>query len=153
MSSQKEIQQLLKEMKKLKINQKNIEKNQKNIEKNQKNIEKNQKNIEKNQKNIERKLDKAIGNANGQPDAEDHIEVWNDEREAVTDIRIAKVIKEAKKPGRRGIRGIQVGKMEQILGRKRTRTLEIMRELDRKHENLNYKNRGGNKGSYLYWTG
>ena len=121
----KEIQQQMKEIKQLKINQ----------------------------KNIERKLDKAIGNANGQPDAEDHIEVWNDEREAVTDIRIAKVIKEAKKPGRRGIRGIQVGKIEQILGRKRTRTLEIMRELDRKHENLNYKNRGGNKGSYLYWTG
>jgi hypothetical protein len=121
----KEIQQQMKEIKQLKINQKNIEK----------------------------KLDKAIGNANGQPDAEDHIEVWNDEREAVTDIRIAKVIKEAKKPGRRGIRGIQVGKIEQILGRKRTRTLEIMRELDRKHENLNYKNRGGNKGSYLYWTG
>ena len=111
------------------------------------------KQLKKNQKNIERKLDKAIGNANGQPDAEDHIEVWNDEREAVTDIRIAKVIKEAKKPGRRGIRGIQVGKMEQILGRKRTRTLEIMRELDRKHENLRYENRGGNKGSYLYWTG
>ena len=121
----KEIQQLLKEIQQLKINQ----------------------------KNIERKLDKAIGNANGQPDAEDHLEVWNDEREAVTDRRIAKVIKEAKKPGRRGVRGIQVGKMEQILGRKRTRTLEIMRELDRKHENLNYKNRGGNKGSYLYWTG
>ena len=121
----KEIKQQMKEIKQLKINQ----------------------------KNMERKLDKAIGNANGQPDAEDHIEVWNDEREAVTDIRIAKVIKEAKKPGRRGIRGIQVGKMEQILGRKRTRTLEIMRELDRKHENLNYKNRGGNKGSYLYWTG
>ena len=111
------------------------------------------KQLKKNQKNIERKLDKAIGNANGQPDSEDHIEVWNDEREAVTDIRIAKVIKEAKKPGRRGIRGIQVGKMEQILGRKRTRTLEIMRELDRKHENLKYKNRGGNKGSYLYWKG
>jgi len=121
----KEMKQLMKDIKQLKINQKNMEK----------------------------KLDKAIGNANGQPDAEDHIEVWNDEREAVTDIRIAKVIKEAKKPGRRGIRGIQVGKMEQILGRKRTRTLEIMRELDRKHENLNYKNRGGNKGSYLYWTG
>jgi len=121
----KEMKQLMKEIKQLKINQKNMEK----------------------------KLDKAIGNANGQPDAEDHIEVWNDEREAVTDIRIAKVIKEAKKPGRRGIRGIQVGKIEQILGRKRTRTLEIMRELDRKHENLNYKNRGGNKGSYLYWTG
>ena len=132
MSSQKEIQQLLKEMKKLKINQKNIEKNQ---------------------KNIERKLDKAIGNANGQPDAEDHLEVWNDEQDLPGDIRIGKVIKEAKKPGRRGIRGIQVGKMEQILGRKRTRTLEIMRELDRKHENLNYKNRGGNKGSYLYYTG
>jgi hypothetical protein len=121
----KEMKQLMKDIKQLKINQKNMEK----------------------------KLDKAIGNANGQPDAEDHIEVWNDEREAVTDIRIAKVIKEAKKPGRRGIRGIQVGKIEQILGRKRTRTLEIMRELDRKHENLNYKNRGGNKGSYLYWTG
>ena len=121
----KEMKQLMKDIKQLKINQKNMEK----------------------------KLDKAIGNANGQPDAEDHIEVWNDEREAVTDIRIAKVIKEAKKPGRRGIRGIQVGKMEQILGRKRTRTLEIMRELDRKHENLNYKNRGGNKGSYLYYTG
>ena len=121
----KEMKQLMKEIKQLKINQKNMEK----------------------------KLDKAIGNANGQPDAEDHIEVWNDEREAVTDIRIAKVIKEAKKPGRRGIRGIQVGKMEQILGRKRTRTLEIMRELDRKHENLRYENRGGNKGSYLYYTG
>ena len=124
--------QLLKEIQQLKINQKNIEKNQ---------------------KNIERKLDKAIGNANGQPDAEDHLEVWNDEQDLPGDIRIGKVIKEAKKPGRRGIRGIQVGKMEQILGRKRTRTLEIMRELDRKHENLNYKNRGGNKGSYLYWTG
>ena len=121
----KEMKQLMKEIKQLKINQKNMEK----------------------------KLDKAIGNANGQPDAEDHIEVWNEEREAVTDIRIAKVIKEAKKPGRRGIRGIQVGKMEQILGRKRTRTLEIMRELDRKHENLRYENRGGNKGSYLYYTG
>ena len=121
----KEMKQLMKDIKQLKINQKNMEK----------------------------KLDKAIGNANGQPDAEDHIEVWNEEREAVTDIRIAKVIKEAKKPGRRGIRGIQVGKIEQILVRKRTRTLEIMRKLDRKHENLNYKNRGGNKGSYLYWTG
>ena len=131
MSSQKEIQQLLKEMKKLKINQKNIEKNQ---------------------KNIERKLDKAIGNANGQPDAEDHVEVWNDEQDTPGDIRIGKVIKEAK-TGRRGIRGIQVGKMEQILGRKRTRTLEIMRKLDRKHENLKYENRGGNKGSYLYYTG
>jgi len=121
----KEIKQQMKEIKQLKINQ----------------------------KNMERKLDKAIGNANGQPDAEDHVEVWNDEQDAPGDIRIAKVIKEAKKPGRRGIRGIQVGKMEQILGRKRTRTLEIMRKLDRKHENLNYKNRGGNKGSYLYWTG
>ena len=124
--------QLLKEIKQMKINQKNIEKNQ---------------------KNIERKLDKAIGNANGQPDAEDHIEVWNDEREAVTDRRIAKVIKEAKKPGRGGVRGIHVGTVEQILGRKRTRTLEIMRKLDRKHENLKYENRGGNEGSYLYWTG
>ena len=76
MSSQKEIQQLLKEMKKLKINQKNIEKNQKNIE--------------KNQKNIERKLDKAIGNANGQPNAEDHVEVWNDEQDAPGDIRLVK---------------------------------------------------------------
>jgi len=121
----KEMKQLMKDIKQLKINQKNMEK----------------------------KLDKAIGNANGQPDAEDHLEVWNDEQDLPGDIRIGKVIKEAKKPGRRGIRGIQVGKMEQILGRKRTRTLEIMRELDRKHENLNYKNRGGNKGSYLYWTG
>ena len=111
------------------------------------------KQLKKNQKNIERKLDKAIGNANGQPDAEDHIEVWNDEREAVTDRRIAKVIKEAKKPGRGGVRGIHVGTVEQILGRKRTRTLEIMRKLDRKHENLKYENRGGNKGSYLYYTG
>jgi len=124
--------QLLKEIKQLKINQKKIEKNQKNIEK---------------------KLDKAIGNANGQPDAEDQIEVWNDEQDVPSDIRIGKVIKEAKKPGRKGIRGIQVGKVEQILGRKRTRTLEIMRKLDRKHENLKYKNMGGNKGSYLYWTG
>ena len=139
MSSQKEIQQLLKEMKKLKINQKNIEKNQKNIE--------------KNQKNIERKLDKAIGNANGQPNAEDHVEVWNDEQDLPGDIRIGKVIKEAKKPERGGVRRIQVAKIEQILGRKRTRTLEIMRKLDRKHENLKYKNRGGNKGSYLYYTG
>ena len=132
MSSQKEIQQLLKEMKKLKINQKNIEKNQ---------------------KNIERKLDKAIGNANGQPNAEDHVEVWNDEQDAPGDIRIGKVIKEARKPGRRGIKRIQVAKIEQIVGRKRTRTLEIMRKLDRKHENLKYENRGGNKGSYLYYTG
>ena len=128
----KEIQQLLKEMKKLKINQKNIEKNQ---------------------KNIERKLDKAIGNANGQPNAEDHVEVWNDEQDLPGDIRIGKVIKEARKPGRRGLKRIQVGKIEQIVGRKRTRTLEIMRKLDRKHENLKYKNLGGNKGSYLYWTG
>ena len=120
----KEMKQLMKDIKQLKINQKNMEK----------------------------KLDKAIGNANGQPDAEDHIEVWNDEQDLPGDIRIGKVIKEAK-TGRRGVRRIQVGKMEQILGRKRTRTLEIMRELDRKHENLNYKNRGGNKGSYLYWTG
>jgi len=111
------------------------------------------KQLKKNQKNIERKLDKAIGNANGQPNAEDHIEVWNDEREAVTDRRIAKVIKEAKKPGRGGVRGIHVGTVEQILGRKRTRTLEIMRKLDRKHQNLKYENRGGNEGSYLYWTG
>ena len=121
----KEMKQLMKDIKQLKINQKNMEK----------------------------KLDKAIGNANGQPDAEDHIEVWNDEQDLPGDIRIGKVIKEAKKPERGGVRRIQVGKMEQILGRKRTRTLEIMRELDRKHENLNYKNRGGNKGSYLYWTG
>ena len=123
--------QLLKEIKQMKINQKNIEKNQ---------------------KNIERKLDKAIGNANGQPDAEDHLEVWNDEQDLPGDIRIGKVIKEAK-TGRRGVRRIQVGKVEQIVGRKRTRTLEIMRELDRKHENLRYENRGGNKGSYLYYTG
>ena len=128
----KEIQQLLKEMKQLKINQKNIEKNQ---------------------KNIERKLDKAIGNANGQPNAEDHVEVWNDEQDLPGDIRIGKVIKEARKPGRRGLKRIQVGKIEQIVGRKRTRTLEIMRKLDRKHENLRYENRGGNKGSYLYYTG
>ena len=120
----KEMKQLMKDIKQLKINQKNMEK----------------------------KLDKAIGNANGQPDAEDHVEVWNDEQDTPGDIRIGKVIKEAK-TGRRGIRGIQVGKMEQILGRKRTRTLEIMRELDRKHENLRYENRGGNKGSYLYYTG
>jgi hypothetical protein len=111
------------------------------------------KQLKKNQKNIEKKLDKALGNANGQPDAEDQIEVWNDEQDVPSDIRIGKVIKEAKKPGRKGIRGIQVGKVEQILGRKRTRTLEIMRKLDRKHENLKYKNMGGNKGSYLYWTG
>jgi hypothetical protein len=124
--------QLLKEIKQLKINQKKIEKNQKNIEK---------------------KLDNALGNANAQPDAEDQIEVWNDEQDAPADIRIAKVMKEAKKPGRKGIRGIQVGEVEQILGRKRTRTLEIMRKLDRKHDNLKYKNMGGNKGSYLYWTG
>ena len=123
--------QLLKEIKQMKINQKNIEKNQ---------------------KNIERKLDKAIGNANGQPDAEDHVEVWNDEQDLPGDIRIGKVIKEAK-TGRRGVRCIQVGKVEQIVGRKRTRTLEIMRELDRKHKNLRYENRGGNKGSYLYYTG
>jgi len=120
----KEMKQLMKDIKQLKINQKNMEK----------------------------KLDKAIGNANGQPDAEDHIEVWNDEQDLPGDIRIGKVIKEAK-TGRRGVRRIQVGKMEQILGRKRTRTLEIMRELDRKHENLRYENRGGNKGSYLYYTG
>jgi len=123
--------QLLKEIKQLKINQKKIEKNQKNIEK---------------------KLDKAIGNANGQPDAEDHIEVWNEEQDVPGDIRISKVIKEAK-TGRRGIRCIQVGEVEQIVGRKRTRTLEIMRKLDRKHDNLRYENRGGNKGSYLYYTG
>ena len=121
----KEIKQLMKEIKQLKINQ----------------------------KNIERKLDKAIGNANGQPDAEDHVEVWNDEQDTPGDIRIGKVIKEARKPGRRGLKRIQVGKIEQIVGRKRTRTLEIMRELDRKHENLKYENRGGNKGSYLYYTG
>ena len=127
----KEIKQLMKEIQQLKINQKNIEKNQ---------------------KNIERKLDKAIGNANGQPDAEDHIEVWNDEQDLPGDIRIGKVIKEAK-TGRRGVRRIQVGKVEQIVGRKRTRTLEIMRELDRNHKNLRYENRGGNKGSYLYYTG
>ena len=121
----KEIKQLMKEIKQLKINQKNMEK----------------------------KLDKAIGNANGQPNAEDHVEVWNDEQDAPGDIRIGKVIKEARKPGRRGIKRIQVAKIEQIVGRKRTRTLEIMRKLDRKHDNLKYKNRGGNKGSYLYWTG
>jgi len=121
----KEMKQLMKDIKQLKINQKNMEK----------------------------KLDKAIGNANGQPDAEDHLEVWNDKQDLPGDIRIGKVIKEARKPGRRGIKRIQVAKIEQILGRKRTRTLEIMRELDRKHENLNYKNRGGNKGSYLYYTG
>ena len=120
----KEMKQLMKEIKQMKINQKNMEK----------------------------KLDKAIGNANGQPDAEDHIEVWNDEQDLPGDIRIGKVIKEAK-TGRRGVRRIQVGKVEQIVGRKRTRTLEIMRELDRKHENLRYENRGGNKGSYLYYTG
>ena len=120
----KEMKQLMKDIKQLKINQKNMEK----------------------------KLDKAIGNANGQPDAEDHIEVWNDEQDLPGDIRIGKVIKEAK-TGRRGVRRIQVGKVEQIVGRKRTRTLEIMRELDRKHENLRYENRGGNKGSYLYYTG
>jgi len=120
----KEMKQLMKDIKQLKINQKNMEK----------------------------KLDKAIGNANGQPDAEDHIEVWNEEQDVPGDIRISKVIKEAK-TGRRGVRRIQVGKMEQILGRKRTRTLEIMRKLDRKHENLRYENRGGNKGSYLYYTG
>ena len=124
--------QLLKEIKQMKINQKNIEKNQ---------------------KNIERKLDKAIGNANGQPDAEDHLEVWNDEQDLPGDIRIGKVIKEARKPERGGVRGIHVGTVEQIVGRKRTRTLEIMRKLDRKHENLKYENRGGNKGSYLYYTG
>jgi hypothetical protein len=122
--------QLLKEIKQLKINQKKIEKNQKNIEK---------------------KLDKAIGNANGQPDAEDQIEVWDDEEGLPADIRIAKVIKEAKKAGDNKLRRIQVGKVEEILGRKRTRTLEIMRKLDRKHENLTYKNLGGNKGSYLYY--
>ena len=121
----KEMKQLMKEIKQLKINQKNMEK----------------------------KLDKAIGNANGQPDAEDHLEVWNDEQDTPGDIRIGKVIKEAKKPGRGGVRGIHVGTVEQILGRKRTRTLEIMRKLDRKHENLKYENRGGNKGSYLYYTG
>ena len=121
----KEIKQQMKEIKQLKINQKNMEK----------------------------KLDKAIGNANGQPDAEDHIEVWNDEQDLPGDIRIGKVIKEARKPGRRGLKRIQVGKIEQIVGRKRTRTLEIMRKLDRKHENLKYENRGGNKGSYLYYTG
>ena len=88
----KEIKQLMKEIKQLKINQ----------------------------KNIERKLDKAIGNANGQPDAEDHVEVWNDEQDAPSDRRIAKVIKEARKPGRRGIKRIQVAKIEQIVGRKRT---------------------------------
>jgi len=120
----KEMKQLMKDIKQLKINQKNMEK----------------------------KLDKAIGNANGQPDAEDHIEVWNEEQDVPGDIRISKVIKEAK-TGRRGVRCIQVGKVEQIVGRKRTRTLEIMRELDRKHENLRYENRGGNKGSYLYYTG
>jgi hypothetical protein len=124
--------QLLKEIKQLKINQKNIEKNQKNIEK---------------------KLDKAIGNANGQPDAEDQIEVWNDEKDVPIDKRIVKVIKEAKKAGDNKLRRVQVGKVEEILGRKRTRTLEIMRKLDRKHENLKYKNLGGNKGSYLYWKG
>jgi len=124
--------QLLKEIKQLKINQKKIEKNQKNIEK---------------------KLDKAIGNANGQPDAEDHIEVWNDQQDSPGDIRIAKVIKQARKPERGGLTRIQVGEIEQIVGRKRTRTLEIMRELDRKHENLKYENLGGNKGSYLYYTG
>jgi hypothetical protein len=124
--------QLLKEIKQLKINQKKIEKNQKNIEK---------------------KLDKALGNANGQPDAEDHIEVWDDEEGLPADIRIAKVIKQAKKPERGGLRRIHVGEVEQIVGRKRTRTLEIMRKLDRKHENLRYENLGGNKGSYLYYTG
>ena len=121
----KEMKQLMKDIKQLKINQKNMEK----------------------------KLDKAIGNANGQPNAEDHVEVWNDEQDAPGDIRIGKVIKEARKPGRRGIKRIQVAKIEQIVGRKRTRTLEIMRKLDRKHDNLKYENRGGNKGSYLYYTG
>ena len=121
----KEMKQLMKDIKQLKINQKNMEK----------------------------KLDKAIGNANGQPDAEDHLEVWNDEQDLPGDIRIGKVIKEARKPERGGVRGIHVGTVEQIVGRKRTRTLEIMRELDRKHQNLKYKNRGGNKGSYLYWNG
>ena len=111
------------------------------------------KQLKKNQKNIERKLDKAIGNANVQPNAEDHVEVWNDEQDLPGDIRIGKVIKEAKKPERGGVRRIQVAKIEQILGRKRTRTLEIMRKLDRKHDNLKYENRGGNKGSYLYYTG
>jgi hypothetical protein len=109
------------------------------------------KQLKKNQKNIEKKLDKAIGNANGQPDAEDQIEVWDDEEGLPADIRIAKVIKEAKKAGDNKLRRIQVGKVEEILGRKRTRTLEIMRKLDRKHENLTYKNLGGNKGSYLYY--
>jgi len=121
----KEMKQLMKDIKQLKINQKNMEK----------------------------KLDKAIGNANGQPDAEDHLEVWNDEQDLPGDIRIGKVIKEARKPERGGVRGIHVGTVEQIVGRKRTRTLEIMRKLDRKHENLKYENRGGNTGSYLYYTG
>lgn len=98
---------------------------------------------------IEKKLDKAVGG--DQPDGKDQIKVWKNGGPGHQ--KIAKVIQKAKQVDEDNLQRISAGEVETTVGRSRSRTLEIMRELDSEHPDLKFKNFGGNRGSYLYWKG
>lgn len=100
---------------------------------------------------IEKKLDKRTGNSEGQPDGKDQITVWKNGGPGHP--KIGKVIAAAKQQDSDQLQRASAGEIETILERSRSRTLEIMRELDREHPDLEFKNFGGNRGSYLYWRG
>lgn len=123
-------EQLLKEVKQVKVNQEKLERKF---------------------EEIQNQLDKAVGGS--QPSGDNQLDVWDEELEQPGDPVIVEVIKKAKKTDDSGLRRIPVGKIEDMIDRSRTRTLDVMRELARKHDRLKFKNLGGNKGSYLYYKG
>lgn len=98
---------------------------------------------------IEDKLDKAVGG--DQPDGKDQIQVWNHEQDIPGDPKIFQLIKELRNTNDQGLNRLSTAQIEQIVERKRTRTLEIMSELASNHDKIVMKNHGGNKGKYLYW--
>jgi len=95
---------------------------------------------------LEKKLDKAIGNASDQPSS--HITVWGaDGPPDPGSTEIAGLIKEVKQRSS-GV-GMDRNQVQQFLGLKKKRTLEVMKELGAKHPDLSYKDSEGNQASRL----
>lgn len=98
---------------------------------------------------INEKLDKL--NGGDQPKGSEQKQVWDDENDLPGCPETSKIIKKLKSAEDQGKKRIPTRAVMQIWGCSRQRALDVMDELDMKHEKIDKKNLGGNKGSYLYW--
>jgi hypothetical protein len=86
-----------------------------------------------------------------QPSGKEQIQVWSHEQDIPGDPKIFQLIKQLRNTNDQGLNRLSTSQIEQIVDRKRTRTLEIMSELASNHDKIVMKNHGGNKGKFLYW--